>query len=236
MPHPPPQSTAGVVDAGCAADLALARAALAGDRAAIAEVERTCVAPLDGGLAALIEPADVDEVKQRVRHRLLVADGAAGGRLAAYQGRGPLRAFVRVVAVREALRVRRERLGQVGAEALELPVSDDDPSLRLLRARHAEAFRAAFEAALAGLAPADRTLLRQQLLDGLGVEALAALHRVHRVTMFRRLGKVRAALLARTRRELAGRLAVERGELDSLMRAVASDLELTLERVLKAEG
>ena len=85
------------------------------------------------------------------------------------------------------------------------------------------------------LSPSDRTLLKQQFIDGLGTEALAALHRVHRVTMFRRLSKIRRQLLSATRRELAARIRVQRSELDSIMRAVKGNVELTLERILVPE-
>ena len=119
---------------------------------------------------------------------------------------------------------------------LELFGTEDDPALQILRDRYAGELRAAFEVALRELDPKDRTLLRQQFVDGLGTEALAVLHRVHRVTMFRRLGKVRRRLLAATRRELGARIGVKHSELDSLMRAVKSNVELTLERVLASES
>ena len=213
-----------------AGDLFLACAVLQGDAAALALFEAGAIAPLDPALVGIVGASHVTEVKQRTRQQLLVAAPGATPRLAGYAGRGPLRAWVRAVAVRIALRMRRE----AGHEPLDfdLPIGDGDPALRLLRERHGDAFREAFEAALRGLPDDDQLLLRSQYIDGVGVEELAARLGVHRVTIFRRLGKVRLALLDATRRELATRLGIPRGELDSLMRAVKSGFQVTLERVL----
>lgn len=213
-----------------AGDLFLACATLAGEPAALALFEAAAIAPLDPALVGIVGAAHVSEVKQRVRQHLLVAAPGAAPRLHGYAGRGPLRAWVRAVAVRMALKLRRE----AGHEPLDfdLPIGDGDPALRLLRERHGEAFREAFEAALRALPDDDQVLLRAQFVDGVGVEELATRLGVHRVTIFRRLGKVRRAVLDATRRELATRLGIPRGDLDSLMRAVRSGFHVTLERVL----
>jgi hypothetical protein len=50
--------------------------------------------------------------------------------------------------------------------------------------------------------------------------------------MFRRLAKIRSRLLTDARRELAARIAVSQSEIDSIIRAMGNDVELTLERIL----
>jgi RNA polymerase sigma-70 factor, ECF subfamily len=214
-----------------AGDLLLACAALANVPLAVAELERHAIASLDPALVSIVGAEGVDEVKQRVREALLVVTPP---RLTSYAGRGPLRAWVRAVAVRIALRMRGEAARTV---ELDPDILGDraDPALRLLREQYSAELRAAFEAALASLSPRDRTLLRQQYVDGLGIEALAAVHQVHRVTMFRWLGKIRHALLAETRRQLARKIQIVGTDLDSLMRAVQSGVELTLERILPTD-
>ncbi|CAN5719031.1 hypothetical protein BH11MYX1_BH11MYX1_43010 [soil metagenome] len=214
-----------------AGDLLLACAAIAYDPVAISELERDTIAGLDRALASLVSGGGVDEVKQRVREVLLVASPP---RLASYAGRGPLRAWVRAVAVRIALGMRGEGARNVELDT-ELLGDAGDPVLRMLRDQYAGELQAAFEAALAALDPRDRTLLRQQYVDGLGIEALAAVHQVHRVTMFRWLGKIRHTLLAETRRQLTRKIQIAGSELDSLMRAVQGGVEVTLERMLAIE-
>lgn len=221
-----------------AGDLLLACGALDGEPAALQEIERSSIASLDPAIGGLVPPHDVAEVKQRLRHLLFVPSSRGAPKIGSYAGRGPLRAWVRAAAIRIALDLRREGGADRGDDATllfgNMPGGSDerDPVLTLFRDRYAPEFRAAFEAALAALEPSDRTLLRQHYVDGVGVEDLALLHGVHRVTTFRRLGKLRRQLLARTRRELGARVQADPRELDSIMRAVQSRLDVTLERVL----
>jgi RNA polymerase sigma-70 factor, ECF subfamily len=223
-----------------AADLLLACAASAGDAVAIAEIERTCVAPLDRAVGGIVRHHEVDEVKQRVRQLLFIASQERAPRIASYAGRGPLRAWVRACAVRTAMRVQRDSCADPPEAGLLLGMVQPDSEVSLLpssvRERYLPAFRAALETALRSLEPRDRTILRQCFVDGVGTEDLARLHGVHRVTMFRRLGKLRRRVLKLTRRELAARVQGTRSELDSIMRFVRPRVELTLERVLASEG
>ena len=214
-----------------AGDLVLVWAALAKDPVAIAELERSAIANLGPALVSIVGPEGVDEVKQRVREALLVLSPP---RLASYAGRGPLRAWVRAVAIRMALRLHGEGVRTIELDP-EILGDNTDPALRMLRQQYSSELQAAFETALASLSPRDRTLLRQQYVDGLGIEALAAVHQVHRVTMFRWLGKIRHSLLSETRKQLARKIQIAGTELDSLMRAVQSGVEVTLERMLATE-
>jgi RNA polymerase sigma-70 factor (ECF subfamily) len=107
-----------------------------------------------------------------------------------------------------------------------------DPVLRVVRERYAIDFRGAFELALRALDPRDRMLLRQQFVDGLSAAELADLYRVHRATMFRRLANARRQVLNATRAELTSRFQLKSAELDSVMRAVVNNLDVTLERIL----
>src|ERR1044071_7693844 len=91
-----------------AADLYLACACAMGDAHAVAAFEEHCLRGFDRALARLrVTPDAVAEVKQRIRCRLLVADRGRA-RIADFAGRGSLRAWVRVMGVREALRLTRQ--------------------------------------------------------------------------------------------------------------------------------
>ena len=112
----------------------------------------------------------------------------------------------------------------------------NDPTLDALKARYRDLFRVAFERAVARLAPHERTLLRQVVIDRVAVEDIAALHGVHRVTASRWLQRIRRALLDATRAELAGQIDATPEELDSVWRLIDSNLEASVERVLRSQG
>ncbi len=61
---------------------------------------------------------------------------------------------------------------------------------------------------------------------------MGKLHQVHRATAARWLQSIRDALLERTRVELQARLGAGAADVDSVIRLVASRLDVSLERVL----
>jgi RNA polymerase sigma-70 factor (ECF subfamily) len=215
----------------CTRDLYLALACARGDAPAIAAFERHCIDTIDGALARLSAGADVvSQVKQRVRYNLLVADGKPPG-IASFSGRGNLRAWIRVIAVREALALLRPPQKDVPLEdaLLEQRVMPaDDLELSLLKATYRQEFKSAFATALAQLGDRERTLLRQQLLDGLNIDELGALYRVHRATAARWLEQARQRLVDETLATMRARLRVRPQELDSIMRLIRSQLDMSL--------
>src|SRR5688572_5498825 len=92
-----------------AADLYLACACASGDAVAIAAFDREML-PLVRDAARRIDPTDefADEVVQQARERLLVSTGSTS-RIASYGGQGPLRAWVRIAAMRIAMSLTSER-------------------------------------------------------------------------------------------------------------------------------
>jgi RNA polymerase sigma-70 factor, ECF subfamily len=75
--------------------------------------------------------------------------------------------------------------------------------------------------------------LRQHALDGLSIDRLAALHKVHRATAARWVEAARTAALEHTRLALGRRLRVGPDELESVMRLVRSQLDITLPALLR---
>src|SRR5262249_41683920 len=69
-------------------------------------------------------------------------------------------------------------------------------------------FELAFREAVQSLSDRERILVRQHFLDGVSVNDLGRLYRVHRATAGRWLERARDALLAATRARLMARLAV----------------------------
>jgi RNA polymerase sigma-70 factor (ECF subfamily) len=180
-----------------------------------------------------------DELRQAMRERLFVG---APPRIASYQGRGDLRAWVRMTAVRYLVDVARadsarpDRLNPGGGDdeqLAEAATSGDDPELEFLKERYRAEFKIAFRSALEKLEPRDRNILRHRYLDGLEVGELATIYGIHRVSMSRTLSRIRDDLLAAIRSDFLGRLGVASTELDSVMTLIASRLELSLSGLLR---
>ncbi len=229
-------SLAGLDHAG----LYLAHACVLGDSRALARFDAHCVAELDAALrAAGVSAAQVAEAKQRVRQKLLVAGSEGPPRLASYAGRGDLRGFVRVVAVREGIGVVRQtarrEAHEVSAadEQLERATVGEDPELLMIKETHRAALREAFAAALGQLAGRERTLLRMAVVDGLTIDQLGAAFAVHRATAARWLASVREGLFKATRRELMARLHIDSREFESWIRVIQSRFEISVCEILR---
>jgi RNA polymerase sigma-70 factor (ECF subfamily) len=117
---------------------------------------------------------------------------------------------------------------------LEAKSSEDDPELAYMKAAYRASFRAAFQEALESLHPKERTLLKQQIVDGLGIDELGALYEVHRATAARWVQAAREKLLLRTRRTFMLRARISSDECESIMRMVRSQLDVSLHRRLAA--
>ena len=90
-------------------DLYLACACVTRGRGAIESFDRAYLAQMGAYLARLgPTPAFVDEVRQEVRDKLFMSRDAAPPRIAEYHGKGALVSWVRVVALRVAMNMRRQ--------------------------------------------------------------------------------------------------------------------------------
>lgn len=219
-----------------AVDLYLACACARGDVRALAAFDDHCVRPLDRVLSRMGIDADViAEIQQNLRDRILVGDGKRP-KIVDYAGRGDLRAWVRVMAVRWALRQRvraRRELPVEDDELLQRLVSTGDPATDHAKGLYRREFQRAFEDALRTLPTRELTLLRQHYVDELTIDELAALYRVHRATAARQLVRARALVLEATRARMMSELQVQPHELDSIMRMIQSQIEISLRGALR---
>jgi RNA polymerase sigma-70 factor (ECF subfamily) len=213
-------------------DLDLARACAAGDPAAIATFEQRLIGEI-GAFLARVErnPAVVDEVRQLVRARLLVADGDAPPRIAEYTGAGRLASWVRVVALRTHANLLR---GQRRHDELDEDTTPAAlaPELAMLRDRHRADVEAALRAAFGALAPRDRTLLRMHYLDGVTLDKVAAIYAAHRATVARWLAAARARVVDAATADLQARLGLGDDELSTWFSMMQSGLALSLAGLL----
>jgi RNA polymerase sigma-70 factor (ECF subfamily) len=152
-----------------------------------------------------------------------------------YAGKGELRAWVRVIAVREAVRLLTERgRGQLVDdermfEAIE-PLARIEQDL--IKQEYRDAFRAAFTEAIQSLEPRDRLLLRQHAIDDLSIDEIGQLHGVHRATAARWIEQARQDLSKATQRLLRQRLRLSGDEVRDLLRLILSRVDASVQRLL----
>jgi RNA polymerase sigma-70 factor, ECF subfamily len=224
------------------ADLFLACACASGSHQAIAAFDRDYMKEVDIALARMrIGQPRLSDVKQLVRQRLFVGGGTAGaptsaGKIVEYGGRGDLRRWVRSVAVRTCLNDLRKGKREVLVDDDHLiaqhAIAQDDPEVEYMKRTYANEFKSAFSAALAQLGAREQTLLRYHHVDGLNIDEIGAIYRVHRVTAFRWIEKAKDQLVKATLDTLRARLKLPAEELDSVLRMIRSQIHLSLVRHL----
>lgn len=223
-------------------DLYLACACSKGVNGALSAFDRDYMREVDIALARMrIGDARVSDVKQLVRQRLFVGGGTAGaptsaGKISEYGGRGDLRRWVRSVAVRTCLNEMRKGKREVLVDDDHLiaqhAVSGDDPEVDYMKRTYSEQFKQAFGDALQKLGAREQTLLRYHHVDGLNIDEIGAIYRVHRVTAFRWIEKAKDLLVKSTLEILRDRLKLPSKELESVLRMIRSQIHLSLVRHL----
>jgi RNA polymerase sigma-70 factor (ECF subfamily) len=226
------------LDALHAGDLWLAFHAGRGIGPAVAALEASCFSDLTNILRARrAEPSQADEVVQRLRHHLLVADPGQPTRIMTYGGRGELRAWVRVAAVRAWLNMKREmpRHDSASTSSVEevlVNEASSDLELELLKGKYRELFRRVFLEAVEALAPGTRLLLKLHYLDRLSMDEVGKVLGVHRLTVLRRLERARQELSESTKERLEMELRLAPPEVESLLRLIQSRLDVSLQHAL----
>jgi RNA polymerase sigma-70 factor len=207
---------------------------------ALEALERDYLAKLPGLLGYLKLPAaSLDEVCQQVRTHLLVRTPEGGLRLAEYTGRGALLIWIRVIAVRFALKqgvTTRETSEAWALAALEaMPASETDAELELIKRRYRHEFRQAVREAFAALSSEQRYLLRLHFIDRLPTTRMGPLFGKDQSTISRWLKEARERVYEETKRRLQERLRISSQEFDSLMDAIKSRFEMSMSQLLKEE-
>ena len=173
-----------------------------------------------------------DDVEQDVRALLLVGNHGGHPQIADYAGRGELRSWIASITARIA----RKRLGRgdLVDDDASLAESSDDPELAYFKDTYREAFETAVREALAAVSVRERNLLRQHHLDRLTLDELSALYGAHRATVARWLAAARERIHDQTRALLVERLALDDDELESVVRLVRSQADISVRRLLGA--
>jgi RNA polymerase sigma-70 factor (ECF subfamily) len=218
----------------CVTDLFLACACAAGDARALAHLEHAFLPAISDYVRRLDPSAPFgDEVRQVMRERLLVRQGGRPPRITAYSGEGPLGGWLRVVAIRTARNLRRSHRPAVPLEGVAARAPAPDPEVAYLRRRCEQELQRALKLTIAGLPADERTVLRLYYLDGLTVQAIGVIYRVHASTITRWIARTRQQVLAETQRLLREHMQLGASELASVMGLVGSQLDLSVCRWLR---
>lgn len=178
--------------------------------------------------------AMAEEVVSSLCTKLLIR-GTGEPRIATYAGRGSLAQWLRASAVRALIDLRRvDRPESTVSDELlgELPDGGASPELTALKGEHQAAFNEAFREALAALSDRDRTLLRLHTIERSTIDDIGALYQVHRVTAFRWVEAARQRLIEGTRERLKLTWRADSEELQSVLRGMASVVDLSLKTAL----
>jgi RNA polymerase sigma-70 factor (ECF subfamily) len=221
-------------------DLYVACACVHRDGRAVAALQSRFFPEIEAAVSRMRLPGGkVDDVKQVVSRALFVGDDTTPPQIAQYSGRGDLRGWLRVTAVRAALKIirkeKRELLVEDDAlfEAHSADAAAADPEMLYVKEVYRAAFKRAFQEALDSLTDREKILLRQHVVDDLSIDQLGALYQVHRATAARWVQSARETLLTRTRKRFMSNAKVSATECDSIMRLVRSQLDVTIRRRLK---
>jgi RNA polymerase sigma-70 factor (ECF subfamily) len=171
-----------------------------------------------------------DDVRQMLREKLFVGSAKTAPKIAEYAGTGALASWFRVTAMRTVLNLVRgaKEVPLDGDMVLDASCGQPDAEMELLKRRYRAEFKAAFAETVRTLAPRERNLLRYAYAEGLGSDDLAVIYGVHRTTVNRWLADVRAALVSGIRAAMTRELRVGKQELESILRLIQSQLEVTL--------
>lgn len=219
-------------------DIYLALGCLDRQPAAVAALELHIIGEIRRSVErASQDPSSVDDTVQTTMERLILGPSPAAPKLARYTGQGPLVAWVRVVAVREALQLRRRtQRARVVDEALLVEgggTARGSHEVELLRKRHGDTFRSAVQDALRRLGPEQRAILRFHVLDQLTIDQIAPMLGVHRATAARRLEKARSDALEHTKAILREQHGLTDSEAKSLCLALVNEVDVSVGRALR---
>jgi RNA polymerase sigma-70 factor (ECF subfamily) len=217
-----------------ATDLFLACACLHGDEAAWRELDRQHLSRVPQFVGRIDSSAAfADEVRQRLGAKLIAGGDDEPGKLALYTGRGPIGAWLRVAAIREAQNAKRRGKKTVDTDDVALAHGADDPELQLLKQRFAKEFTDAFKSVLPTLSSDERNVLRLHYLDGLTLEEVGVTYRVSRATAARWIASARETIIERTQAALGERLGANAPHALSMLNLVKSQLDISLARHFK---
>lgn len=228
----------GAPDSARAADVYLAAAIEAGQPQALEWLKERVRQGVTSLGARLPDHLRAD-VESEVLAAIAVSAPGRPARIADYAARGPLLGWLQVIVTRAGLarsaaaapRLADEEIERAVLEDLEQPA--EVPELAALKSRFHGVLGPSLRAAAAKLDAKSRALISMHYLDSVPLEEIARAYQVHRATAARWIANARESFLEATRDELSARANLNRLEVDSVVRVLQSQVDVSLRRVLK---
>jgi RNA polymerase sigma-70 factor (ECF subfamily) len=182
-----------------------------------------------------------DDLCQLLLRRLFIAEGRRRAAIANFSGKGALGQWVKVLAAREGHRYlergdpKGHRVVERDPDEIAARLGEIDPEVDRLKEGYRARFKQAFAEAFHELPERERNLFRLQYLDGLNLDRMAAVYNVGRATVARWRTRARQQLLEQTRHKLAGELGASSRDVESILRFIDSQLDISLTRLLRAD-
>jgi RNA polymerase sigma-70 factor, ECF subfamily len=217
-------------------DLYLACACLQGYPAALKELES-----LLQTVPAIVRSLSpdrgfADDVRSTIAEELLTSAHGKTPKLARYHGQGSLRGWFTVVVQRTALAMKHAGAAMQPVASMEdfsdLLAVRFEPEIELLRGRFLPQLKAAMREAAKQLSTRQRTVLRLSLVERISMQKIAACYGVNQSTVSRWISDASEELSGNVRASLHRNCDLQDSELDSLIAAVRSRVEVSLSGLL----
>lgn len=225
----------GALEGLCIEDLYLACACAQGMTGAAAAFEERYSKIIRRAVSRVLHTAvERDEAVQCALDVLLVGDDEALPKISQYLGRGRLENWIVVSAIRIAVSAGRSDSAErrLRAKAANEATDATDPESLYIKAELRPKFEAAIEEALQRLIPRDRLVLKLYLVSGMTLARIGKSFNVTQQTVSRWLERARDTILFDVRHLLAEGLGAGHEDMNSIARLVASQLDVSISRVL----
>ena len=179
--------------------------------------------------------SSLHDIAQILRQRVCLAADDRPAKILSYGGRAPLEAWLAAVAQRTALSLYRTDGAQHRMQqrlAAEAAIASQNPELQIIKAQYENEFKEALRLALEDLSDRSRTLLRLHVFGGQTLDQLAVIYDVHDTTISRWLAKAQKEMLERTAHHMHHQYGVSVNEFPSLVRVMASQIDVSIARLL----
>ncbi len=225
---------AAVLSGVAAEDLYLACACAEGVRGATAAFDSRFRSVIRRAVSRVLEtPDERQEAEQRAWQHLLV--GAADGppRIGQYLGQGSLERWISVASMRVAISFgRAESAERRLREKAIAEASGVDPEQLCMKGELRAAFEVAVTEALGRLKPRERLVLKLFLVSGMTLDAIGKSLDVTRQAVAKTLSRARENVVVEVEAAVLQSLKISKDDLSSVLRFVASQLDVSISRVL----
>jgi RNA polymerase sigma-70 factor (ECF subfamily) len=217
-----------------AEDVYLACACTVRSRGAVAAFERRFGPVIRRAVSRVLDtPDERQEAEQRARQHLLVEETKGPPRIARYLGEGPLEKWISVACMRVAIAFgRAESAERQLREKAIAEAAGVDPDALMGRRDVRSAFERAVTESLARLNPRERLVLKLYLVSGMTIDAIGKSLGVTRQAVSKTLARAREQIIEEVQKSVQHDLKMTNEELTSILRFVASQLDLSISRSL----